>query len=84
MRRILIDDPRGPLGAVCDPSSVESIADAIRSIIRLEPSKSQEMRDRCRQAAAERWNWPHEAKALLGVYSMISPHETDHRPVGGT
>jgi glycosyltransferase involved in cell wall biosynthesis len=84
MRRILIDDPRGPLGVVCDPSSVKSIADAILSIVRLEPAKSQEMRERCLEAAAERWNWPHEAKTLLSVYSMISPLGPDDEPVGGT
>ena len=73
MRTIVIDNPEGPLGAVCDPSRVESIADAILSILRLEPPDIKTLRARCLLAAAERWNWDHEAETLLSVYSLIIP-----------
>jgi glycosyltransferase involved in cell wall biosynthesis len=73
MRRIVRDNPGGPLGAVCDPSRVESIANAILSILRLEPPEMKALRARCSQAAADRWNWDHEAETLLSVYSMIIP-----------
>jgi glycosyltransferase involved in cell wall biosynthesis len=73
MRRIVVDNPGGPLGAVCDPSSVESLADAIRSILRLGPAEMEALRARCLRAASERWNWEQESEALLAVYDGILP-----------
>ena len=73
MRRIIIDDPCGPLGAVCDPTSVEAIAYAIGSIVRLGPAERDALRARCLRAAAERWNWDREGRTLLSVYSDILP-----------
>jgi glycosyltransferase involved in cell wall biosynthesis len=71
MRRIIVDNPGGPLGAVCDPARVDAIADAIQSIVRLDPIASHAIRDRCLRAAAERWNWTREAKTLLYAYSEL-------------
>jgi glycosyltransferase involved in cell wall biosynthesis len=73
MREIVIDNPGGPLGAVCDPSRVDVIADAIRSILRLEPTDLEALRARCVRSAAERWNWDHEGETLLSVYSKLGP-----------
>jgi glycosyltransferase involved in cell wall biosynthesis len=73
MREIIIDNPGGPLGAVCDPSRVDAIAAAVRSILRLEPVDLDALRARCLCAAAERWNWDEERKTLLSVYSEIVP-----------
>jgi glycosyltransferase involved in cell wall biosynthesis len=72
LRRIIVDNPGGPLGAVCDPSDVEAIATSIRSILRLAPADMGALRTRCRQAADERWNWDHEARTLLSVYANLS------------
>jgi glycosyltransferase involved in cell wall biosynthesis len=71
MRRIVIENPDGPLGAVCEPGRVESIIDAIRSIASLDPAAREDLRARCLRAAAERWNWDHEQGALLAVYAAI-------------
>jgi glycosyltransferase involved in cell wall biosynthesis len=73
IRKIIVDNPGGPLGAVCDPSRVDAIADAIRSILRLERADLEALRARCSRAAAERWNWDRERKALISVYSEIMP-----------
>ena len=73
IRRIIVDNPGGPLGAVCDPSHVDAIAGAIRSILRLERSEMEALRARCSRAAADRWNWDQEAKTLISVYSDIVP-----------
>lgn len=71
MRRIVVDNPSGPLGAVCDPVRASSIADAIRSVLRLEHTEMEALRERCHRAAAERWNWDNEGKTLLSVYAEI-------------
>lgn len=72
MRRI-VDDPDGPLGSVCDPTSPAAIARAIRSIIELPSAERQSLRERCRNAAAARWNWETESVRLLDLYETLEP-----------
>ena len=71
LRRIIMGNPGGPLGAVSNPGNVEAIATSIRSILLLGPAEMGALRARCRQAAEERWNWDHEAKTLLSVYAKL-------------
>ena len=71
LRRIIMGNPGGPLGAVSNPGNVEAIATSIRSILSLGPAEMGALRARCRQAAEERWNWDHEAKTLLSVYVKL-------------
>ena len=71
--RIVIDDPAGPLGAVCDPADPASIARAIRSILDLDPAGRAALRARCLTAAHERWNWETESAKLLALYAEPSP-----------
>ena len=73
MRRVIIENEGGVLGAVCDPMRVESIADAIRSIVRASPAEVEALKARCRRAAAERWNWDLEGGKLLALYAEILP-----------
>lgn len=72
MREIVLGDPSGPLGAVCDPTSPASIAAAIRSVLDAPPDERQRLRERCTGAAAERWNWERESRALLELYAELS------------
>ena len=65
MRRIV--DEAG-VGAVCDPSSPESIADAVRTVLAGERSA---WRDACRAAALDRYSWQRQSEVLLGVYDRI-------------
>ena len=51
MRRIVLDDPFGPLGTVCNPSLVPDIARALRDILEIAPSAKDELRRRCSAAA---------------------------------
>jgi glycosyltransferase involved in cell wall biosynthesis len=71
LRRIIMGNPSGPLGAVCDPGNVAAIATSIRGIIALEPADMRALRARCRRAAEERWNWDLEAQTLLSVYANL-------------
>ncbi len=71
MRSIVLDDPAGPLGAVCDPTNPRSIAEALSSILDLEAEARGALRDRCRLAARERWNWEHEGSVLVSLYDDL-------------
>jgi glycosyltransferase involved in cell wall biosynthesis len=80
MRRIIIDNPEGPLGAVCDPIRAESIADAVGSIVHAAAPDREALRARCRLAASERWNWEAEANRLLSIYADILPGRASAAP----
>jgi glycosyltransferase involved in cell wall biosynthesis len=71
MRRIVLGNPDGPLGAVCDPASSSSVAAAIREILDQAPDQITAMRSRCRRAADTRWNWETEATGLLALYAEL-------------
>lgn len=72
MRAIVLDDPAGPLGAVCDPNEPASIARAIRSILDLPPAEREALRRRCLTAAHQRWNWATEVSGLLALYGDLA------------
>lgn len=72
MRRIVLDDPDGPLGAVCDPADPASVAAAIRSILDLAPAERDALRARCLRAAHERWNWETESARLVALYDALA------------
>jgi glycosyltransferase involved in cell wall biosynthesis len=71
MRHIVLDDPLGPLGAVCDPADPDSIAAALGSILNRSDEERAQLRDRCSKAAAARWNWETESQALLSIYDLL-------------
>jgi glycosyltransferase involved in cell wall biosynthesis len=70
-RRIVVDDPDGPLGETCDPTDSTSIGEAIRRIVDLDPTAYADLRRRCLKAAHERWNWETEAEKLLALYPDV-------------
>jgi glycosyltransferase involved in cell wall biosynthesis len=71
MRSIVLDDPAGPLGTVCRPDAPASVAAAIRSILDLPAPERDAIRERCRQSAAERWNWETESSRLVALYRTL-------------
>lgn len=71
MRRIVLDDPDGPLGAVCDPASPPAIARAIRQIVELPADSAADLRRRCLTAAHDRWNWETESARLVALYADL-------------
>lgn len=71
-RRIVIDDPEGPLGAVCDPTDVPAIGRAIRSLIDADPEARADLRQRCLRAAHARWNWETEGAKLVALYEDLA------------
>ena len=75
MRAIVLDDPAGPLGEVCDPTSPASIAAAIERIVAAPPGDRAELRQRCLAAAHERWNWETESARLLALYGSLGRSE---------
>lgn len=76
MRRIVVEDPAGPLGELCDPASVASVAEAIRRVISRSAGERADLRRRCLAAAHERWNWEGESAKLVALYNDLA------RPAG--
>ena len=72
MRHIVLDDPAGPLGAVCDPTDPRAIAAALAGLLALPPAERDALRARCHQAATERWNWETEFAVLLREYGELT------------
>jgi glycosyltransferase involved in cell wall biosynthesis len=70
-RAIVIDDPDGPLGAVCDPTRRDVVAAALAEVIGLPSDAMADLRARCQRAARERYNWETESARLLGVYDGL-------------
>lgn len=69
MRAIVIDDPDGPLGAVCDPTDPAALASAIRGLLELPPRAAADLRATCLRAAHARYSWEAEAGKLAALYS---------------
>jgi glycosyltransferase involved in cell wall biosynthesis len=73
MRNIVLGDPDGPLGAVCDPTNSREVATAIHSILSMSPGDRAVLRARCIRAAAARWNWEAQAAHLTELYRSLPP-----------
>ncbi len=72
MRRIVCDDPGGPLGVVAAPDDVPGLGRAILSIVAAPPAERAELRARCLRAAHDRWNWETESAGLVRLYAEIT------------
>ena len=72
LRSIIIGDPDGPLGEVCDPADPAAIAAAIRRIVELPARAAGDLRRRCLTAAHERWNWETESARLVALYALLA------------
>jgi len=71
-RRILLDDPDGPLGELCDPTDPASIAAAIRRVLDAPPAERAARRARILRAAHDRWNWEAEGAKLVALYDELA------------
>ena len=72
MSAIVLGDPAGPLGAVCDPTSPRAVAGAIAGILSAPAAERAAIRARVREAAAERWNWEREGAAIVELVSTLT------------
>jgi glycosyltransferase involved in cell wall biosynthesis len=72
LRRVLLHDPAGPIGFVCDPTRPADIARAIRCILDMPPDAAADLRARCLRAARERWNWETESAKLVALYADLT------------
>jgi len=72
MRRIVLDDPTGPLGLLCDPADPASIAGAIADLLGRPAANRAALRERCRTAARDRWNWETESARLVALYADLA------------
>jgi glycosyltransferase involved in cell wall biosynthesis len=72
IRHIVIDDPDGPLGVMCDPTDSESIAAGIRELLDLDQAARADLRARCLRAAHARYAWEIDAAALTALYDRLT------------
>ncbi len=72
MRSIVLDDPRGALGAVCRPDDPADVARAIGEVVDRSPAERDALRARCLAAAHERWNWQAEVARLVELYEDLA------------
>jgi glycosyltransferase involved in cell wall biosynthesis len=72
MRRIVLEDPDGPLGATCDPTSPRSVAEAIHVVLDRDRDATADLRARCLRAAHARWNWEAESARLVALYADLA------------
>ena len=75
IRAIVIDDPDGPLGEVCDPTDPQAIAAAIRRVVDAPTADRAALRARCLAAAHGRWNWETESASLIELYRRLGEVE---------
>jgi glycosyltransferase involved in cell wall biosynthesis len=73
-RRIVIEDPEGPLGAVCDPTDPDAVAAALREVLDRPAEAAADLRRRVLVAAHARWTWERQAATLLDVYGRLTGH----------
>ncbi len=71
-RRIVIEDPEGPLGAVCDPTDPDAVAAALREVLDRPVEAAADLRRRVLAAAHARWTWERQAATLLDVYGRLT------------
>ena len=72
MHRIVMDDPDGPLGAVCDPTDPIAIAAAVRTLLDLPRERREDLRRRCLGAAHARYAWEEDGARLVALYAQLS------------
>lgn len=72
MREIVLGNPEGPLGTVCQPTDVPDVARAIRNVVALPATEAEALRGRCLRAAHERWNWETESARLVALYEELA------------
>jgi len=63
-------------GVVCDPTSPQAIAEAIKQVIDVSPAEQAAIRDRALRAAHDRYNWEAQVETLFGVYGDLLPEES--------
>ena len=72
-RRIVLNEPFGPLGALCDPADPADIARAIHQVVGGNVEHREAFRHRCRTAAQSRWNWSAQAEQIRALYGSFVP-----------
>ena len=72
LRRIVMEDPAGPLGVLCDPTDPASIAASIAGLLGCPLDERAALRERCLVAARDRWNWETESARLVELYADLA------------
>jgi glycosyltransferase involved in cell wall biosynthesis len=72
IRGVVAADPSAPLGELCDPTDPAAIGRAMRRIVEADAGARAALRQRCLQAAHDRWNWEIEGRRLVELYADVA------------
>ena len=72
IRRVVRDNPVGPVGELVDPADAEAITDAIVRLLTV-PRLRETYRRNAERLASSHFNWEIEEKKLFGVYESTAP-----------
>jgi glycosyltransferase involved in cell wall biosynthesis len=85
LRRAILDNPVGPVGAVFDPADPESLLAALRDVAEQLPV----LKARARTVARDQFSWDREKEKLIALYRGLAgggsggqPATPDGRPGG--
>lgn len=71
-RAIILDDPAGPLGAVCDPTDPAALAAALAGLLDLPLAERAALRARVLTAAHARYTWEQQASVAREAYGRVT------------
>jgi glycosyltransferase involved in cell wall biosynthesis len=72
-RRIVLEGRWGLLGRLHADHEPTTIAGEVHALLSLGGVERDALRARCREAAADRWNWQAESRHLLDAYARLAP-----------
>ena len=71
IRRVVVDNPVGPVGKVVDPSDPQTVGKAVRQLIEDE-ALHHVYKTNADVLARTVYNWEAQEKTLLGIYNVVA------------
>jgi len=69
-RKEILENPVGPMGAVCDPHDAASVAESLKDLL-ADPTRLTTYRRNALRLHERIWNWEAQQKTLIQAYAQI-------------